>query len=143
MLTLQNSRLGTSRNVSNGMVILVIDDCTEMLTVQKIVLEMEGFEVFTAPSGTKAMEILLKTKMPDLIILDMIMEDMTGAEFLILLEEKLPKIIAKVPIVFFSGVNEIPQTKAVGFIHKPTDWKIFLSNIHRFIKMGVVSAREI
>jgi len=116
--------------------ILVIDDCTDALALQRLVLEMEGFEVFTGQSGTEALEILTQINPPDLILLDMHMEDMNGSEFLVLLEEKIPQIIENVPIVFLTASNEIPSGKAAGFIRKATDLKIFLKAVHGFIGQG-------
>ena len=38
--------------------ILVIDDSPEMLIVDRIVLESEGYQVFTSNSGNEALEVL-------------------------------------------------------------------------------------
>jgi CheY-like chemotaxis protein len=116
--------------------ILLIDDCADMLQLQKTVLEMNGFDVFTAQGGIEAMKILEEIDEPDLILLDMRMQDMSGADFLLLLEEKLPEIIKDVPIVFQSAVEEIPKSKATGFIRKTGQIEHFLEEVRRFISMG-------
>jgi len=116
--------------------VLVIDDDFDTLTLQRLVLEMEGFEVFTAQSGEAALEILSEIKEPNLILLDMLMEDMTGVEFLNLLQEKKPQIIQDVPVVFMTGMNTVPDSKAAGMIRKPADRKTFLEAVHHFIEMG-------
>jgi len=116
--------------------ILVIDDSADTLILQRLVLELEGFEVFTAQTGEEAFGVLSEIDEPDLILLDMQMEDMTGLDFLTMLEEKMPKIMKAVPVVFLSGVNEVPESKAAGFIRKPTDSENFLVSVHDFIEIG-------
>lgn len=115
---------------------MVIDDSFDTLALQKLLLELEGFEVFTAQSGTEALAMLSKIDKPNLILLDMQMDDMTGAEFLTVLEERKPKIIEAVPVVFVTGLDEVPKSKAIGLIRKPADMDHFLKAVHRFVEMG-------
>jgi CheY-like chemotaxis protein len=116
--------------------ILVIDDNTDMLALQRVVLEMEGFEVFTALGAFEAFKLLSEIDAPDLILLDMQMDGMNGLEFLKTLEVTKPKIISDVPIVFLTGMDSVPESKAAGFIRKATDLDRFLEDIHRFIDSG-------
>lgn len=119
--------------------ILVVDDSTDMLALQKSILEADGFDVFTSRSGTEALEALSKIEEPSLIILDNQMEDMSGTDFLSLLEEQKPEIVTVVPIVFLSAAEMPSIGKAVGFIRKFPDFPdidVFLSAIHQFIAAG-------
>jgi len=116
--------------------ILAVDDNTVALTVERLMLEAGGYTVSTAQSGTEAIALLSKMERPDLILLDMQMEDMTGLEFLNVLAEKNPEVLKRVPIVFLSGMNEVPKSRAVGFIRKPVDMDQFLKAVERFIDMG-------
>ena len=75
--------------------VLVIDDDAALLELNKTILEMEDFEVFIALSGAAALSILEKIAQPDLILLDMRMEDMSGPEFLLTLE-KIAQTLSKV-----------------------------------------------
>ena len=99
--------------------ILVIDDSTDTLLLNKTVLEMEGFKVLTAQNATEAFALLAEISDFDLILLDMKMDEMSGLEFLDKLEKDRPEIIESVPVVFLTGVDEIPKCKAVGFLRKP------------------------
>ncbi len=118
--------------------ILIIDDSPEMLEIGKIVLEIDGFKVLTANGGAEALRILAETSAPDLILLDMQMEDMSGFDFLKILEDKNPEIIEDVPIVFLTGMepDQIPISKAAGFMRKARDLNLFLQDVHRYIEMG-------
>jgi DNA-binding response OmpR family regulator len=42
--------------------ILVIEDNLDLLSMQRIILEMEGYEVFTAQSGDEAFNFFLKLR---------------------------------------------------------------------------------
>lgn len=59
--------------------ILIVDDEVNLLMVVKDYLLLEGYEVFTAENGTKAMEIFNEIK-PDFIILDLMLPDISGEE---------------------------------------------------------------
>ena len=116
--------------------VIVIDDSPDALLLQRIMLENEGFKVFTAESGREALLILSQIDEPNLILLDMQMEGMNGSEFLKVLEKESPNIVRDVPVVFLTGMDKVPKSKAVGFIRKPIDMSKFLKNVHSYIRDG-------
>lgn len=116
--------------------ILVIDDCQDVLDLQRVVLEQNGYTVITAQSGIEAFEILAKISRPNLILLDMNLEDMTGIDFLKELENEKPEIIKNVPVVILSGTASVPESKAIGFIHKPYDLEKFISDVKTYLENG-------
>jgi len=61
--------------------ILVIDDKKELRTLIKQYLSQEGFEVIQAEDGQKALYVARQEK-PDLILLDLMMPEMGGYEFM-------------------------------------------------------------
>lgn len=61
--------------------LLIVDDSKELRTLLKQYLTQEGFEVFLAEDGQKALFVARKEK-PDLIILDLMMPEMGGYEFM-------------------------------------------------------------
>ena len=121
----------TSRKQS----ILVIDDSPESLYLGKTLLEREGFNVFTASSGTEAFNILNGICDLNLVLLDMQMEDMSGICFLELLEKWKPNFLSYVPVVFYSAVDSVPLSKAAGFIRKAGDLNQFVKQVHGYIKL--------
>lgn len=122
--------------------ILVIDDNAEALTLQKTLLSIEGYNVFTAQSGDEAFDILSKIDEPDLILLDVLMGDLSGPDFLAALEKKRPDIVADVPVVFLTGMDEVPLSKAAGFIRKATKIETFLQAVHQYIELGSHSHKK-
>jgi CheY-like chemotaxis protein len=120
--------------ISKKKSILVIDDSEDTLDLSRLILDSEGFIVFTARSGKDALNLLTQIEQPNLILLDMQLGDMSGTEFLNRLEEKQPEIINRVPIVFVTGMDELPKTKAVGIIRKPIEVKKLIQLSHHFIE---------
>ena len=116
--------------------VLVVDDTAEILEPTIAILEMADYETFAALSGREALAILSEIDPPDLILLDMRMEDMSGPDFLAVLEEKKPEIIKNVPIIFLTAMDKVPLTKVAGFIRKPFNVDEFLKNVHHFIEIG-------
>jgi two-component system, OmpR family, alkaline phosphatase synthesis response regulator PhoP len=61
--------------------ILVVDDKLELRTLLKSYLAQEGFDVVTASDGQEALYVARREK-PNLIILDLMMPEMGGYEFM-------------------------------------------------------------
>lgn len=59
--------------------ILIVDDEINLLMVVKDYLLLEGYEVFMADNGSRALEIFYEVK-PDFIILDLMLPDISGEE---------------------------------------------------------------
>ena len=57
--------------------ILIVDDEPDLLTVLKIGLETEGYEVLTASDGEQGLAIA-RQAMPDLMVLDLMLPRMDG-----------------------------------------------------------------
>jgi len=57
--------------------VLVVDDSLSVRKMVERALEMKGFEVLAAASGTEAME-RLDSAMPDLVVCDVVMPDVDG-----------------------------------------------------------------
>jgi DNA-binding response OmpR family regulator len=80
--------------------ILVVDDEPRMIQVIRMNLEHDGFEVYEASSGTKALD-KLRDQIPDLVILDVMMPDLDGFETLRLIRE-----ISTVPVIMLTAKGE-------------------------------------
>jgi two-component system sensor histidine kinase ChiS len=83
--------------------ILVVDDNEINLKLISKILELGGYQVATARSGRDALE-MIRTRMPDLAILDVMMPDMDGYELCTSLRQ--PPIAAKIPIVMLTALND-------------------------------------
>jgi two-component system, OmpR family, alkaline phosphatase synthesis response regulator PhoP len=92
--------------------ILVVDDETVVVEISKRRLQERGYEVHTASNGNEALECL-KSKIPDLILLDVQMPQMNGYTFIIE-KNKIPEYV-DIPVVMLSAYNEVePLLKRHG-----------------------------
>jgi CheY-like chemotaxis protein len=90
-------------NLGQAALILCVDDEENPLILRKLVLQKAGYEVIVANSGKQALEILA-TRTVDLVLSDLLMPGMTGAQ----LARQIKTAYPRLPVVLVSGVNEIP-----------------------------------
>jgi DNA-binding response OmpR family regulator len=94
--------------------IMVIEDDHFLSSLMKARLEKEGFTIIQAFDGEEAMEIL-KTDLPSLIILDLIMPKVTGFE--VLQTISITPQLDKVPVVILSNLaqdSDIKKAQELG-----------------------------
>ena len=82
--------------------ILCIDDEEPALALRRLVLENEGYRVFTALTGKQGIE-LFRHQPIDVVILDYWMADMDGLD----VAEQLKGLSPKTPIIMLSGYTSI------------------------------------
>lgn len=80
--------------------VLVVDDEPRLIHFIRLNLEHDGFEVIEATSGPQALG-LLRDRLPDLILLDVMMPDLDGFETLQLIRE-----ISTVPVIMLTAKGE-------------------------------------
>jgi CheY-like chemotaxis protein len=61
--------------------ILLVEDDSLLLEVMRNILEAEGYEIYPAANGKRALDIFVSVK-PDLIVSDIMMPEMDGFELL-------------------------------------------------------------
>jgi len=83
-----------------GRRILVVDDEERMVRFIRLNLEHDGFQVIEAFRGTQAIENL-RSDMPDLVLLDVMMPDIDGFEVLRLIRES-----SSVPVIMLTAKGE-------------------------------------
>lgn len=86
--------------------VLIIDDSPFMTQMFSLRLHDEGFETYIAGSGEDGLAMAL-TEMPDIILLDIAMPNMTGWEVL----EKLKKSehTKKIPVLILTNSKGSPE----------------------------------
>lgn len=114
--------------------ILVIDDEDKLLHVLGLILREEGYQVHEALSGKVGLHEAVRVK-PDLIILDLVMPDISGAEVVAQLRQW-----SDVPVLMLSS-SESPAEKvktldagADDFITKPFDPDELLARIRAMLR---------
>lgn len=112
------SKTGSQENI------LIVDDNQDFQKVMKVSLDRLGYKTINADSGSKAIKILSDSENKiDLVLLDIIMKGMGGAE----LFHELRQIRPDLPVVICSGyshnliVEDLLNAGADDFIQKPFD----------------------
>jgi CheY-like chemotaxis protein len=120
--------------------VLIIEDNERNLTLEKDLLEVAGFEVFTAVNAQSGIIIARKEK-PGVILMDIRLPDMRGTEA----AEKLraDDTTRDIPIVFVTASVLGEELKKVmgfsnsGYISKPIDTRTFAEDVGRFIRCRI------
>jgi len=112
--------------------LLIVDDERNIRTLFRDELEEAGYEVDTAGSGQEALDKVSK-QVPDLIVLDIRMEDMTGLEVL----EKVRQSHETLPVIMCTAVRGLQDdftvwdSKVSDYITKPVDLEILKEKIEK------------
>ena len=114
--------------------ILVVDDTESLRTLVKSYLTQEGFRVVTAVNGREALFIARQEK-PDLILLDLMMPEMGGYEFMRVYSRE-----AATPIILLTAkIDE--NDKVLGlelgaddYVTKPFTFDVLLARIRAVLR---------
>lgn len=106
--------------------ILVIDDDPDIRSTLFSALELVGYDVLTASSGLEGLQVLEKEKEKiRCIILDVMMPNMNGFEFLERVKNHSASKIARIPVIVATAKgNQVDSGKlehASARIQKPMD----------------------
>ena len=97
--------------------ILVVDDDDKIASMAKAILESQGYEVQCASDGFDALTAL-KHSLPDVIISDLQMPNMSGFEFLSVVRKRFPSIPTIAISGAFSGRDVPDSVLADAFFEK-------------------------
>lgn len=129
---------GAPDDGSSKPVLLVVDDVPDNLDVL-VELLSDAYQVRAANSGERALKILDSGKIPDLILLDVMMPEMDGFE--VCRRIKANPATADIPVIFLTAMSETTDvTKgfaigAVDFVTKPADPPILRARIDTHLKL--------
>jgi CheY-like chemotaxis protein len=89
-------------NFSSASPVVIVEDDESIREVLQRCLEMEGYTVYAASNGRDAMELISRISKPRLILLDLMMPEMNGWEFLAAKARHVD--LATIPVVVLSAV---------------------------------------
>ena len=117
--------------------ILLVDDNEDFLDSTKDVLELEGFDVYTASSGEEAV-MYTGTQSFDIILMDIKMPGMNGVESFIEIKKQNPGV--KVIMVTAYSVKGLMQQAlregAIAVLQKPVELDRLFKSISDAINNG-------
>ncbi len=104
--------------------ILLIDDSNEFRSLIAIYLS-EKYEIAAAENGAMALEKLQNGFIPDIIVSDLMMPEMNGAEMLD--QVKISGMFNRIPVIFLSSIDkssqriELFKSGAFDYLIKPVN----------------------
>lgn len=111
--------------------ILMVDDEDLLLTMGQTILSAFGYQVLTANSGAKALDLVASTLQPiDLVITDLVMPQMSGRELIEQLQLRLPGV----PILCTTGfVRPGAAAEDESYLAKPFTSQDLLRSVKRLL----------
>ncbi len=125
--------------------ILVVDDEEDIVELVELNLTREGYRVLGCTTGEKALEIA-KSKLPHLIVLDLMLPGMDGLEVCRRLKRS-PKT-AHIPIVMLTAKAEEAdiitglELGADDYVTKPFSGKILAARVRRLLRKAAEPTGE-
>jgi len=122
--------------------ILVVDDEKGLVKIVHLNLEQDGFDVVEAYNGSQAMD-KLRTTLPDLVLLDVMMPDMDGFTVL-----KMIRQIGSIPVIMLTAKSEEDdkikglELGADDYVTKPFSPRELTSRIRAVLRRGDFSQDE-
>lgn len=117
--------------------ILVVDDNRDLVDLYITILNIEGYTIISVYSGRQCLEIL-NTRVPDLILLDIMMSPMDGWETLVNIRsnpatQDIPVIMVTGKQFVFEELEKYGHT-IDGYVIKPISPKNLIALIDEFLK---------
>ena len=110
--------------------ILIVDDSAYARRVHRKILESGGHNVVEATSGLGALEAF-GLERPDVVLLDLSMEDLSGFDVLQQMREMDPtaRVIVVSADIQRSTTDRVRGSGAAGFVAKPVNAEELLSSV--------------
>ncbi len=117
--------------------VFVVDDNEVQHALIRDFLEPLGFDMVLASSGAECLE-LVKTRKPNLILLDVSMPEMDGWELARRLRQSLreqPAIVMLSALTMDKSQESAPERLHNGYLMKPVDFRQLLEKIHTLLNI--------
>ena len=99
----------------NKKTILVVEDDKFLIKIYQVKFEKEGFEVMIASDGNEAMAMLYGNKIPDIVLLDLMLPITNGFDVLAAMKKK--EKWKNIPVIVLSNLgqdSDIKKAKDMG-----------------------------
>ncbi len=119
--------------------VLVVEDEQDLQDLIRFNLERNGYRVTCAESGEKALR-LVRSELPDLIVLDLMLPGMDGLQFCRAMKEDAES--AEVPIIMLTAKSEEAdivaglELGADDYVTKPFSPRVLLARIKAVLRRG-------
>jgi CheY-like chemotaxis protein/HPt (histidine-containing phosphotransfer) domain-containing protein len=117
-------------------VILLVEDDDSIREIVSEVLSSRGYEVLTAGNGRIALDVLHRRKdaLPRLILLDLMMPDMDGRQFLA--ERRKEPQLVPIPVIVLTAAGRTqvsPELDVAAWLSKPVELDRLLATVAQYV----------
>ena len=121
-----------------GRHIVYVEDDVEMIDLVKLILERKGYQVSGASGGQEGWE-LIKSQLPDLVLLDLMMPDVDGWEVYQKMRDEettkdIPVIVITAKAQNIDRVLGLHIAKVEDYITKPFKPEDLVESVERFLE---------
>jgi CheY-like chemotaxis protein len=125
--------------------ILVVDDLPDNLFLLETALEQEGYIVEVATGGKAALS-QINHFLPDLVLLDVMMQDMSGYE--VVQQIRQQNQFSSTPILLVTGNSEESTASSLGagangYIPKPINFDKFPAQIQTALGLQLDESKQV
>lgn len=134
------------RRSSSESTVLVVDDEPVNLQVLVNQLRLEGYNVTTAENGMDAVNIIHSGRVPDLMILDVMMPRMTGYNVCRIVRERYS--LYQLPVLLLTAKNQIQdivagfEAGANDYLAKPFDRRELIARVDMLLTLKEAVSRQ-
>jgi len=120
-------------------ILVVDDDPIQRFTIKEVLQSSGDFEVIDAENGQKCLELLKNNQIPDLILLDIMMPQISG--WIVFDQLRENALWKNIPIIFLTAQTD-ETTRNAGlflgedFIEKPYDTADLIQRINKAITVA-------
>jgi CheY-like chemotaxis protein len=129
-----------SNSTRTGARILCVEDEALMLDLLRHFLEKAGYEFLGARDGLEAL-VIMRSEQPDLVLLDLMLPEVDGAE--VLLQKKEEPAIRDIPVIAVTALTSPfdqlmwkRRTELKDYVTKPFKRQELLDTIERVLAGG-------
>lgn len=121
--------------------VIYIEDEQEMIDLVQLILGRKGFEVVGAGGGREGLD-LVKTLLPDLVLLDLMMPDMDGWD--VYQQMKAEEITRRIPVIVITAkaqsidkVLGLHIAKVDDYISKPFSPQELVNSVDKVLSQRI------
>ena len=119
--------------------ILIVEDEADLVSTLEFNLQSEGYRTRAALTGAQALELAVQSPVPDLVLLDLMLPDMSGTE--VCRRLRADGRTAKVPVVMLTAKGE-EIDRVVGFEVGADDYVVKPFSVRELLlRIGAVLRR--
>ncbi len=129
--------VGVGRKIRAKPLVLVVEDDADQLEILQMVFQTSSYDIVTARDGQQALDQLAK-ELPDLVVTDLMMPNMDGAE-LVKKMKRSPKY-SKIPVLVLTVLSdaekevELLDIGADDYVEKTVQRKVLLKRVEKILK---------